>query len=254
MTPQCHFSTVLRPALRGGSGLSIALALLWIFCGCSDAGAPVAEDYLLRAGGRTVSVQEFELTLEIAKAAYPLTLEDEPALLEKIRQQLLLELIEEMLVFQRAEELGLNVSEKELEARVEEIRADYPDGAFEQIFIQQAVSFDLWKKRTRDRLILEKVIAADLLPRSAPQGPPADRAEGVDTPGEGKDGVDGKPSLGSIPNGISNDRYKEWIQDLARRFPVDVDAALWADLNGSDSPQGASQVNVPGDRSTSGEQ
>ena len=193
---------------------------------CSDTDVPAVDEFLLRVGDRTVSGQEFEQLMELSKIAYPPAANSNPEILEVIRHRLLVEMIEELLIFERADELGISVSEEELERHVSDIRKDYPQGAFEQIFIEQAVPYELWKKRTGDRLLLDKVLAADLADR-----PPATAPDGS-LPGsrmtvEQLKGSSVSDHPGKEISAVSDNRYEDWIRQLAARLPVEINTALW---------------------------
>jgi hypothetical protein len=207
------------------------LGSLWIVGACTDADLPKGDEYLLRVGERKVTGQEFEQVLEIAKVAYPPTADGDPEILEVIRHRLLVEMIEELLISLRADELGITVSDEELEKRVQEIRQDYPEDTFDQIFVEQAVPFEVWKKRTRVRLLLDKVIAADLTDRPPPIPPtgplPGDRTPGAAPAG---DRATVRPEGGFST--AADSRYEEWIRQLAVKYPVEINTVLWKKLYG----------------------
>ena len=147
----------------GRIALFLGLVCLW---GCGSPGSEPAEDYLIRVGERKVTVREFLQAFELAQAAYPGSFAQNPAGLKEARTQLLNEMATELVMFKHAVELGLAVSDAELEAAVAAVRSDYPPGVFEQTLIESAVSFDAWKHRLRSRLLMEKLVDAELRGRS----------------------------------------------------------------------------------------
>jgi hypothetical protein len=207
-----------------------ALAILCLIDACTESSVPTGGQYLLKVGDRKVTPQEFEQVFEIARVAYPTATEGDPEVLEVIRHRVLVEMIEELLISLRAEELGIRVSGKELDKRIAEIRQDYPEGAFDEIFVEQAVPFEVWKNRTRVRLLLDKVIAADLKSPPAP-GVPAEPVPETPRPGaiEKEETDDARAKEGSP---AADDRYQQWIHELAQRYPVEVNTALWKKLYG----------------------
>jgi hypothetical protein len=201
--------------------------LLLLLFGCGDSGEPAVQ-YLLRVGSHRVSVSDFEQALEIGKTAYPWQPEKRSELLWIVRRRMLLEMIEELLIFERADELGISVSDRELDDYVASIRADYPEGAFEEIFIEEAISYSTWRKRTRERMLLAKVIEADLR-GTAQSTPPADAGPG----GAGSRDETAGPLRADLPIPGSDDRYEKWISALAARIPVEINTELWKKLYGS---------------------
>jgi hypothetical protein len=223
----------MRPVvniLSKGPVRTALLAILLLIHGCADSHEP-AEDYLLRVGSQRVSVSEFEQALEISKTAYSWQPEGRSELLWIIRRRLLLEMIEELLIFERAGELGIGVSERELDDYVAAIRADYPEGAFDDIFLRQAISYETWRKRTRERMLLGKVLEADLTAGAAHLTSPSMPDTGPDGAAGGDDGA-GRLRA-ELPETDSNGRYEKWIGSLAARIPIEINTALWNKLYGS---------------------
>ena len=207
----------------------LVMALLTF--GCADSREP-ADEYLLRVGSRHVTVPEFEQAFEISKSAYPWEPDERPELLWIIRRRLLVEMIEELLIFERADELGLAVTEKEVDDYVAEIRSDYPEGVFEQMFIEEAIPYEAWRKRTRDRMLLNKVIEADMPGERKTPLPLASPPAGENLPGGSDDDKIGPPS--QVPPSLDGqDPYMKWIGALAARIPVEINTDLWKKLYGS---------------------
>lgn len=87
---------------------------------------------------------------------------------ERLKQSygvVLTELIIRELVAQSLEEAGSPVSEMELIAAEDEIRADYTDGAFEQVLIEEYIDIESWRRELRADLQLKKFISDVLRPR-----------------------------------------------------------------------------------------
>jgi hypothetical protein len=207
----------------------LVMALLTF--GCADSREP-ADEYLLQVGSRHVTVPEFEQAFEISKSAYPWEPEERPELVWIIRRRLLVEMIEELLIFERADELGIAVTEKEVDDYVADIRSDYPEGVFEQMFLEEAIPYEVWRKRTRERMLLNKVIEADM-PADGKAPAPSVSGRGDGGAPDGSD--DGKigPPVQAPPPLDGEDRYRKWIGALAARIPVEINTELWKKLYGS---------------------
>jgi hypothetical protein len=148
--------------LKMAGWLTFVFSAIWIF-GCSDAGPDAVTDFLIKVEDRKVSVYEFNQAFAVAKLAYSHTIIEDPQLALEAKTQLLKEMIEEQLILERAEELQIQISEEELVDAVSQIKADYPEDSFEQILLENAVSFSFWKERLKKRLLKQKVIAKEIM-------------------------------------------------------------------------------------------
>jgi hypothetical protein len=175
----------------------------------------------------------------LTQAAYPGSGVQNPAGMKEARTQLLNEMATELVMFNRAEELGLSVSDAEIETAVAAVRSDYPPGVFEQTLIESAVSFDAWKHRLRSRLLMEKLVDAEL------RGQIVISAEDVagyyDEHYRGKAaGADSDEKFQKLKETIVadlqrqkiEDAYGAWIARLKEKYPVDVNREAWNRLEG----------------------
>jgi parvulin-like peptidyl-prolyl isomerase len=80
---------------------------------------------------------------------------------ERLRREFLNQLIDEKLMISRAAKLGLTVSDGELEKRIEDIRADYKNEEFQEIFRGKG-EFKIWKEDLRKRILFEKLIEREV--------------------------------------------------------------------------------------------
>ena len=220
----------------GRIALFLGLLSLW---GCGPSGSEPAEDYLIRVGERKVTVREFLQAFDLAQAAYPGSVAQNPSGLKESRTQLLNEMATELVMSMRAGDLGLSVSDAEFEAAVAAIRSDYPPGVFEQTLIESAVSFDAWKHRLRSRLLMEKLVDAELRGQIAIS--PEDVAGYYDQHYRGKAaGADSDDTFQRLMESIVadlqrqkiEDAYGAWIDRLKEKYPVDVNREAWGRLEG----------------------
>ncbi len=220
----------------GWGALFWGVVSLW---GCGPPDSRPAEEYLIRAGERKVTVQEFLQAFELAQAPYPGSVGQDPAGMKAARRQLLSEMAAELVMFQRAGELGLSVSDAEFEAAVAAVRSDYPPGVFEQTLIESAVSLDAWKQRLRSRLLMEKLVDAEL--RGQITIRPEDVAGYYDQHYRGKAaGADSEQEFQRLKQTIVadlqrqkiEDAYAAWMARLKEKYPVDVNREAWDRLAG----------------------
>jgi len=220
----------------GWIALFLGLVSLW---GCGPPASEHAEDYLIRVGERKVTVREFLKAFELTQMAYPGSVAQSPATQKEARQQLLDEMATELVISKRAAEVGLFVTDAEFEAAVAAVRSDYPPGVFEQTLIESAVSFDAWKHRLRSRLLMEKLVDAELRGQIAISA--EDVADYYDQHYRGKAaGADTDEKFQKLKETIVADLQRQkiedafgaWIARLKEKYPVEINQEAWGRLEG----------------------
>ena len=145
-------------------GLLLLAVLLLTLMACrgGQEAPPAAVHPVATVNGERIELKEFEMKLAeeaaLAKGEEPLKAEQ----YARLKEEALSRLIEERVMLQRARALLITVGEAELDARIEEIRKDYADGSFDALFSSDTMSFSTWKKALLKRMLLEKVVAADV--------------------------------------------------------------------------------------------
>lgn len=81
--------------------------------------------------------------------------------ISKLKREYLDELIDEKLMLRRAREAGILVTDRELEKKFGEIKADYPDDRFTGLF-RDPGQLQTWREELRKRMILEKLIEREV--------------------------------------------------------------------------------------------
>ncbi len=74
------------------------------------------------------------------------------------------EIIREFLISQFMRDKGLAVAPELVEAEEQRIRNDYPEGAFEEMLLEEGISLDLWRENIRRRLEMERFLTQVLRP------------------------------------------------------------------------------------------
>jgi hypothetical protein len=153
-----------RAATPCGWGLGPALGLLaLLLTACFGPDAPSSQDtVLIRCDQRTVTRAQFDRAFEAARIAYSDDRSVDDRVIAAARLRLLNQMSEEVIIDRRAQELGVVLDETEVEAAIAAIKADYPPGEFEQMLLESAISFALWKDRLQARLLMQKVVDMDL--------------------------------------------------------------------------------------------
>ena len=201
--------------------------------GCSDGGDSADRGFLIRVGGRQLSVAAFNRVFEISKTAYSHNDLRDPAVNRDIKLRLLNQLVEELILIDKAQELGIAVSDAELSAAVDKITAAYPDGVFDEMLMESAVSFEDWQERLRIRLltrkVIDKVIASEIvitpediqayLEAHRQDWPEAETSEAIDKINA--------IVLRRLRESKTEQAYAAWVRDQRKRIPVEINAVQW---------------------------
>jgi hypothetical protein len=194
--------------------------------------------FLIRVGNSAVTVSEFNHAVEAAaEEAYPGEQEISAASQNDLRMRVLNQMAEELIISERAKALGISVSDEELERAVTDIKSDYPDNTFEKTLLENAVSFQAWKKKLATRLLINKVIKSELVDKVEITSQDvaayfqAHYPDGVPE-GENADAIDQK-IVQHLRQQKAERMYQEWIKNLRKTYPVHVDQERWNRLVGS---------------------
>lgn len=190
------------------------------------------DDYLIRVGTSTITVAEFKRAVEsTSEEAFPGDQDISPSALNDLRVRVLNQLTDELIIIEHAAAMGIYVSDQELEASIEAVKADYPDDTFEQTLLENAVSFQAWKKKLATRLLIDKVIDKELVdkveitskdvaiyfqnhfPKGIPEGEDADQFN--------------KRIVQHLRQQKAEALYHGWIESLRKAFPVEVHQNRW---------------------------
>jgi hypothetical protein len=200
-------------------------------------GGSTDTDYLIRIGERVVTAADFNKAFEISKTAYPHSLLNNPDETKKAKTRLLNQLTEELILQERARELNITVTDTEVEQAIADIKDDYPENEFEQTLLEYAVPYKEWKKGIRNRLLMEKLVEAELKDQIVIT--PADIARYYEE--HIKDDPQ-QPGLTNRPNDVDEKiiqllrrkkteiAYKAWIDRIQKQYTIDFNRALWEKL------------------------
>jgi len=218
----------------------VAFFFLFLLANCSPKESDLGKEVLIRVGDRVMTVLDFNNAFEIAKIAYDNNISQHPEELRNAQVRLLNELTVEMILLERAQVLAISVTDEELENAVSEIKSDYPEGEFEKTLLEYAVSYDSWKTRLKNRLIMEKVIDEELKSRISitAEDIAAYYQENFQAP---ETEADAAPSSEDINEAIvkqlrrqkAEATYKSWIEELKSQYKVEINSEQWEKITGS---------------------
>ncbi len=215
----------------------VMAAAVW---GCTKDSKVEPSGVLLSCGQQVVTVDDYRQLFDMVVAEdFPPGQEPDKQLLRQIHLRLLQQLNDELVIRAYAADAGIGIDDKELERAVASIKADYPPGEFERVLLENAISFQQWKKRLRTRLLMEKVIAQQL--EAQVEITPKDVADYYRTylkdeqPRSGK--ADSKSGAKVDQRVIRHLRrqkaeavYKQWLGHIHKRYPVKVEEKVWQRL------------------------
>ena len=224
---------IIVKGLVGGWPLIWMAAAIMSLSSCSRKSQD--DDYLIRVGNSSISVTEFKRAVEAtSEEAFPGDPDISPSALNDLRMRVLNQLTDELIIIERAAVLGIHVSEQELETAIKAVKADYPDDTFEKTLLENAVSFQAWKQKLATRLLIDKVIAKELVdkveitskdvaiyfqnhfPKGIPEGEDPDQFN--------------KRIVQHLRQQKAEALYHGWIESLRKTFPVEVHEQRWSQL------------------------
>lgn len=218
---------------RYGRRMSIIMVLLAVLA-CKPSGSERPEDYLIRLGGLKVTSQDFLQAFELVKTEHPGSVDPNSPELQNARRQLLNEMTLELILLKRSEELEIKVSQAELNAAVDAVKADYPPGVFEQTLVESTVSFETWKQRVRLRLLLDKLMEVELRPQVVITAEDLEayydrnyRGKAFEADSDQKFERLKEILVADLRREKMEEAFESWIEGLKQKYPVEVNVPQW---------------------------
>ena len=217
------------------------MAIAW--AGCSGPDSPSPHDaVLIRTDQETVTQAQFERAFEAARIAYSDDRSVDPQIIENARLRLLNQMTEEVIIDRRAKELGISLDDNELEAAIQAIKKDYPEDEFEQMLLESAIPYSLWKDRLRVRLLMEKVVNQELV---QPVNITVQDIEAYYKAHENDYAVNDEnpPEMEELKRHIVEQlrlekveaAYPQWMDGLRARYGVEINWELWEQFQHPDA-------------------
>ena len=209
------------------------LPLMAVVVGLFGCSPEAQEDaYLIRVGDSTITVAEFKRAVEASgEEAFPGEQAIGKTALDDLRMRVLNQLSEELIIAERAKQLNIVVTDQELEKAIAAVKADYPDDTFEKTLLENAVSFQAWKQKMATRLLVDKVIAKELVDNVQITSDDVTAYFQTHYPEGIPDGEDADQINKRIVQHLRHQKaemlYKNWIEKLRSLFPVDVHQQRW---------------------------
>ena len=216
-------------------GILWAVVIVWTgLLGCSDSKGPMPPEVLIRINDSVVTVGAFDRAVADTTADFPTDMDIDAEILADIQHRILNQLTERLILIERAGELNIQISDPELEEVIASIKSDYPKGEFDQVLLEQAVSFHQWKNELRIRLLMEKVIDHELEPRIRITPEEISdyyerhyRASGSDADKEEDASNIDAIIVQQVRLSKKEAMYREWMAALERQYTLNVNQVAW---------------------------
>lgn len=220
------------------TGLTLMVATFLIACGRNSVDIPQTE--LIRVGESRISVREFKQIRDMSQDYYWQEGNPDANESESKDLRLLDQITEELLIKEYAKDANIEVTKPEVDAAVRNIKSDYPEDTFEQVFLENAVPYDFWRKRLAVRLLIDKVIEKELENHVVitPEDISSyyhEHYRGKQTPQSNDETLDKSDDINQVivkrlRKLKAEKAYKNWIQGLQKTHPVHVNWKAWKQL------------------------
>lgn len=143
------------------------LFLVWFFLSVAPGCASQTneEGVVARVNGEPITLAQLEAKHDLKYLAGTILSSSSLERLQAEYGTALLEIVISKLVSQFLSAQGMAVSEQELGAAEAQVRADYPEGAFEQMLVEEYIDLDIWREQLKATLHQEKLFQKVLRPQ-----------------------------------------------------------------------------------------
>ncbi len=127
--------------------IPLILLLLFLACGCESASEDMG--VVARVNGRPIALSQLEFQHDLLHMDGAGTFVPSVEVLRKEYGRILTDLVVLELVEQELERRGLAVTDEEMAAEEQKVRDDFPDGAFEQVLVEEYIDLASWRRQLR---------------------------------------------------------------------------------------------------------
>ncbi len=195
----------------------------FMWSGCpGQKGPPDTGTHVLKSGPVVITLADFMGELELKKTAYPYNIKDNPSEYNEMVMDLVRTLMDETLLLRLAEEKQIIVTQEEINAAENRLKEDYPQDSFEQMLLQNAIPYLLWKKRFERQLLMDKVLEIELFSRVTVT------AHEIDLFYQQQAGEDITENelIEKLKSQKVQQQYDDWIEHLKTLYPVEINREL----------------------------
>lgn len=218
---------ILGPCLTAVLSIWILGLCVAGISGCSTPPAPEADDFIIRAGLVSVSPETFEDELDLKLAAYPYDVKNRAEDYNSMVLDLVTTLSDETMLLAAARDKGVGVTADEVALAEAEFKQDYPEDSFDQMLLENAIPYTVWKHRLEKDMVISKLVQQELI--AAQEISPDDMIAFYDRyksrPGNAADApgnIDEAALVEQLRMEKSQASYEDWITGLKGLYPVEI--------------------------------
>lgn len=200
----------------------LIVCLLLAGCGPDDKPADNPDLYILKSGPLVITLREFNEELELKKSAYSYDIKDDFEAYNEMVIDLLGVLSEELRFLQLASDKGIVLTSEEFASAEAEFKKDYPENSLDQLLLENAISYPLWEKRFKRKLLIEKIIQQELTENIEISADEIYEFYQQEVAGE----TDENELIKKLRMKKTQIQYDQWVQHLNEIYPVDINTDL----------------------------
>ncbi|MCG8684706.1 MAG: SurA N-terminal domain-containing protein [Desulfobacterales bacterium] len=196
--------------------------------GCSSTPQVPESEFVIKAGTITVTPMEFLEELDLKLTGYPYDIKTNKDEYNAMILDLVSTLSDETVLLAAAAGKGISISAQELDQAETEFKKDYPEDSFDQMLLETAISYPVWKNRMKKDMVIRKLIQQDLVDVQEISAEDMisfykqfDKKTG-DASATVK-GLDEKSLVDQLRMEKSQGAFEGWIKDLKAAYPVEID-------------------------------
>jgi foldase protein PrsA len=225
----------------------LLLALSVAGCGSEESSGEVSGDSVAAVGDKQISKEKFDRLLAQAEDTYKARKQDFPAVgspeYDQLKQAILRSLIEQAEFEIGAEELGIEVTDADVEKRLDELKEQFFQGdeeKYREELEKQGLSDEQVRDDIRSRLLSERIFKAVTKDVKVTDQDVSDYYEENKAQFETQASREVRHILISCDTAVTCRKAKQEADDLYTRIKAGADFAQLAKKN-SDDPSSASQ-------------
>jgi len=205
------------------------MVMILFLSGCDTLKQSDQEKYLLKSGNLKVFSHDFERMYENEKSMIEYDDYKDSKLQKYLKLRALKQLKEELVLRNIALEKNIEISDGELQEKIDDVKSDYPDDSFEQMLVDQVISYNNWVTDLKTRMLIDKVVTLEL-ENNIPVDPlelsafyKKLKSNGIDLSGQDKD----NELIKRYRKSIAEKKYSEWIEIYQEKYVVEVNSDIW---------------------------
>ncbi|MBU1341680.1 MAG: hypothetical protein KKE44_01380 [Proteobacteria bacterium] len=189
-------------------------------------------DFIIKTSLMSITSADFSEELDLKRAAYPYNIDENSAEYNEMVIFLVEMLSEEVVLLSASAAKGVTVTDQEVQSAEDKFKKDYPEDSFDQMLLENAISYSFWKKRFKANMIMEKFIDQELKKKIeiTPQDIVAFYKNNTLATGRELDNKalvltkieNEKELISRLRLQKTQESYDEWIQQLWTQYPVEI--------------------------------